>query len=70
MSKVKEIQIRCDHCNEWMPSPIMFGDDESFNTSKLIGNVVQCPSCGETTSCNKENMRMRTENGGFVGFKT
>lgn len=72
MSKVKEIQIRCldQSCNAWFNSPIFFGDSESFDTSTLIGNTVQCPKCGRMTPCNKENMRVRAADGGFVGIDT
>jgi len=70
MSKVNEIQIHCTSCDTWFKSPIFFGDSKSFNTSKMIGNKVNCPSCNKTISCNKENMRVRHEDGGFVGIDT
>ena len=73
MSKTKEILIKCLNvkCNAWFNSPIMFGDSESFDTSYLEGNTVQCPSCDTMTPCNKENMKVRySENKrGFVGNK-
>jgi DNA-directed RNA polymerase subunit RPC12/RpoP len=70
MAKVKELQIRCSHCKAWFRSPIMFGGTDSFDTSTLIGNQVQCPACGKMTGCNKENMRVHFEGGGFVGDET
>ena len=72
MSSVKRLEIRCEHCGEWFPSPIAFGDTKSFDTSKLIGNRVTCKHCGQWTECNKENMRLREEGdtGGFVGKDT
>ena len=70
MSKVNQIEIRCSHCSTWFPSPIFFGDSESFETSTMYGNTVSCPSCGKMTSCNKENMRVRHEKGGFLGDDT
>jgi hypothetical protein len=72
MSKVNEIQIKCleDSCGVWFPSPIFFGDTESFDTSTMQGNTVQCPQCRAMTPCNKENMRMRGKDGGFVGIHT
>ena len=70
MSDVKEVQIRCLHCGAWFSSPIFFGHMESFDTSTLIGNQVQCSSCGNMTDCNKDNMRVRVRSGGFVGKDT
>jgi DNA-directed RNA polymerase subunit RPC12/RpoP len=70
MSQVSSIEIRCLHCGKWFPSPIFFGDSESFDTSTLIGNQAQCPHCGRMTGCNKENIRLRHEQGGFVGIDT
>lgn len=66
---VKEIQIRCLTCGTWFPSPIMFGSWEAFESSGLIGNQTNCPK-GHWTGCNKENMRVRFEGGGFVGADT
>jgi len=72
MSEVNEIQIKClnPSCGTWFPSPIFFGDTESFDSSMLEGNTVQCSSCGSMTPCNKENMRVRGKDGGFVGSDT
>jgi hypothetical protein len=70
MAKTKEISIRCLNCNQWFPSPIFFGDSESFDTSTLFGNLAQCPHCGKMTGCNKENFRARFEDGGFLGVDT
>lgn len=68
MSTVKSIEIKCSNCDSWIPSPFMFGDMESFDSSTLIGNKVQCQKCGTMTSCNKENMRVRSQDGGFKGL--
>jgi hypothetical protein len=72
MSEVKEIQIKClkKDCGTWFPSPIFFGDTSSFDTSTLVGNTVQCPECNSMTPCNKENMRVRAKDSGFVGSNT
>lgn len=70
MAKVKSIEIKCSHCGTWFPSPIGFGDMSSFDSSTLIGNKVQCQNCQKMVSCNKENMRIRSEDGGFTGIDT
>lgn len=67
MSKTKSIEIRCEHCRKWFPSPIFFGDSESFDTSVLFANKAQCRHCGKMTGCNKENFRALFEDGGFQG---
>ncbi len=69
-AKVKEVHIRCAHCGHWIPSPIAFGDIETFDASTLIGNQVQCPKCSHMTGCDKENMRVRYQGGGFIGHDT
>jgi len=72
MGKTKVLEIKCTNpkCGAWFPSPIFFGDINSFDTSLLIGNSVQCPVCGKMTGCNKENMRVISDDGGFRGNDT
>lgn len=48
--------VVCPKCKKIFNSPIAFGDRTSFESSKLEGNVVNCPQCGSIISCNKENM--------------
>jgi hypothetical protein len=56
MTTEARCEIKCEHCGIWIPSPIQFGDKESFFGCDLIGNTLECMSCGEMTGCNKENM--------------
>jgi hypothetical protein len=67
MAKTTEISIRCQHCKKWFPSPIFLGDSESFDTSVLFANRAQCPHCHKMTECDKENFRVKFEDGGFLG---
>jgi hypothetical protein len=69
MAEVKSIDIRCLTCGVWFQSPIFFGGYESFDGAQMSGNIVTCPN-GHFTSCNKENMRVRFQGGGFVGNDT
>jgi len=66
------IEIKCTNpkCGKWFTSPIFFGDMNSFDTSTLVGNTVQCPYCRDMTGCNKENMRIQGDEGGFRGDET
>ncbi len=66
---VNSLMIRCSNrsCGNWFPSPIFFGDMESFDTATMIGNTVQCPYCSQMVGCNKENMRVISNDGGFRG---
>ncbi len=48
--------VVCKNCSAVFPSPIAFGDRQSFETSTLEGNTVTCPKCGAVVPCNKENM--------------
>ena len=70
MDKVKTLEIQCTDCGTWFNSPIFFGDMDSFSSSTVIGNTVQCPKCNKLVSCNKENMRILSDNGGFSGIDT
>ncbi|MFY0758750.1 hypothetical protein AB1K32_07705 [Metabacillus dongyingensis] len=70
MSIVKTLEIKCTSCNTWFPSPIFFGDINSFDSSTLLGNIVQCPKCSSMVGCNKENMRVIANDGGFRGKDT
>lgn len=68
----KSIEIKClaPKCGKWFNSPIFFGDIRSFDISVMTGNIVQCPHCNSITPCNKENMRVRADEGGFLGSDT
>lgn len=55
-SKEPVCLVKCIDCKETFRSMIQFGDAQSFFTSTLVGNTVQCPKCGAMTLCNKENM--------------
>lgn len=72
MSKTKSIEIKClnPNCKSWFPSPIFFEGLETFDSSSLSGNTVNCPYCQEIVPCNKENMRFRAIDGGFKGNDT
>jgi DNA-directed RNA polymerase subunit RPC12/RpoP len=70
MAKTIKVSIRCLHCGKEFPSPIGYGDSETFDTAQVYGNTVTCPYCGKMTGCNKENTRIKFEEGGFIGNKT
>lgn len=70
MADTKTVEIRCLKCNRWFRSPIFFGSLETLESAAMSGNLVQCPHCRDMTPCNKENMRLRAEGGGFVGNDT
>ena len=61
MAELNQIEIRCQHCRRWFPSPVVFGKDESFDTATLLEDTVLCPHCGKPTGCDEENMRLRGE---------
>jgi len=48
--------VVCTQCKAVFPSPIAFGDRQSFESARLLGNTVTCPKCGDMVPCNKENM--------------
>ncbi len=66
------IEIDCATCKAAIRSPIRFDWKVPFDSSTLLGNQLQCPSCGKMTACDKENMRVVYQDGsglvsGFVG---
>lgn len=63
-------EIRCLHCRTWQKSMFQFGDAETFFDTAMHGNRQQCTACGKVTGSNKENMRFRADDEGFVGEKT
>lgn len=70
MSQVNIIEIRCSHCKNWFKPSICFGDMNSFDTCFMEGNKEQCPHCNKMTDCNKENYKISSSDGGFIGDKT
>ena len=62
--------IKCIECSRLFPSPIQFATMNAFLGSALLGNEVQCPQCGNMTSCNKENMYFRDGDGIHHGDET
>ena len=72
MHQIRRVEVQCVHCKTWFPSPIQIGDTDSFDTSTIEGNIVQCPNCHKLSPCNKENMRwVRSDGkGGWVGIDT
>lgn len=66
----KSVEIKCTKCGKWFESPIFFGDIESFDISTLENINVQCPHCSKVSPGNKENMRVRSTKGGFIGKDT
>ena len=65
-----KVEVRCSNCRRWFRSPIVFGGVETFDASTLFGNEASCSHCGETTECNKENIRISDASGGFVAKDT
>ena len=70
MPKIKEIQVRCIRCREWVASPVSLKDIKSFDLSTVIENRCQCPRCGDMTSCNIKNIRALDEEGKFIAIDT
>lgn len=72
MDNIKTIEVKCSNpnCKAWIPSGISFTDMNSFDSSQLHENQMTCTVCQKMTSCNKENMRVKSNNGGFRGDDT
>lgn len=55
------IYFKCKICGGEHPSPIAFGDKESFESSGISGNSFDCPKIGEAAIYNKEDMFWKEE---------
>lgn len=71
--RVRTIEIPCAGCGAVIRSRIRFSRRDQFDTAILIGNLLECSSCGEMTACDKTNMKVvfiddsGDISGGFVG---
>ncbi len=71
--RIATVEIDCKGCGAVVRSPFEFTCRGVFDSGTLIGNKLQCSSCGQMTACNKTNMRVvyidKTGDisGGFVG---
>lgn len=71
MRTIKEIRIKCGHCQTIFPSPLFFADELSWTTAKTAGNRVQCPTagCRQIINCNQDNMSVWfTDGSGEMGW--
>lgn len=66
-AKTLSITVKCLHCKQKFRSPILLSPYSTFKAAKLERNTFQCPACGQTTGCNKENFLALFEGGGHVG---
>ncbi|WP_258831440.1 hypothetical protein [Peribacillus frigoritolerans] len=69
MAKINSIDVYCPTCKTWSPSPIFIGNTETFASMIASGNTTNCIK-GHIINCNKENFRVRSDDGGFRGNDT
>lgn len=50
------VYYKCKICGKEHPSPIAFGDKQSFERSTLKNNSFQCPKTGKSATYDKEDM--------------
>ncbi|NTU67017.1 MAG: tyrosine--tRNA ligase [Candidatus Moranbacteria bacterium] len=48
--------IKCRNCDFIWPSPIQFGNEESYDTARVTNNSTNCPRCGKITVFDKEDL--------------
>ena len=70
VAKVKEIQVRCIRCQQWVASPVSLKDTKNFDLKTVSKSRCQCPRCGDMTSCNIKNIRVLDEEGEFIAIDT
>ncbi len=69
MAEMTEISVQCEHCGKWFPYKIGM-TIKTFNSATLFGNTTNCPHCKKMTGYDKENVKVRSTDAGFVGDKT
>ena len=55
------VYFGCKSCGEEHPSPIAFGDKESFESSGMSGNWFDCPKTGKAAIYDKNDMFWKEE---------
>lgn len=66
MSQTHSVEIRCENCDVWFPTPIFVSDDPLYDVHWIIEIGVDCPACGLVTECTLENIRVRPKHDGFL----
>ncbi|TEU30109.1 hypothetical protein [Alkanindiges illinoisensis] len=51
------VEVKCQHCGHFFPSPLPFNSKRNFDLAQLKGNRTDCPYCGHMTGVDKEHMR-------------
>lgn len=69
MPKIREIRIKCGHCQHIFRSPFRVDSTDTLESGVIAGNIAQCPNCKEKVHCNSENMSIFYEDsaGGEMG---
>lgn len=65
----RQVEIKCLHCHAWFRSPVSMPSSMMGNV-EMTGNDTNCPKCKRVTACNADNMRIRDDDGGFLGNLT
>ncbi len=55
------VYYKCKICEREHPSPLVYRDEESFDSSILLGEMFQCPEKGESALYDKEDMFWQDE---------
>ncbi|CAN7409619.1 hypothetical protein LJR015_004008 [Peribacillus frigoritolerans] len=69
MAKINSIDVYCKICKTWSQAPLFIRDTETFASMVASGNTTNCPK-GHIINSNKENFRVRSDDGGFRGNDT
>ncbi len=57
MTDINSLEIHCQECSFWFPSPVKIYDRRTYDFTIIIGTTVTCPKCKGLITCNKENLR-------------
>lgn len=75
MARVKRMEVRCTNsdCAQWFRSPFLLGTDKFVDppdAQEMYGIKTECPHCHSVVTFGLENMRVSTDEGGFLGNET
>lgn len=69
MARIQLLDVQCVHCKGLFPAPFSFGDTDSISAIDFEGSVDRCPTCGQQTPINRDNLLMLDADGNVLKAK-
>ena len=69
MAQETFVEIRCEGCSTWFPTPSFITDQGPIDRAGLIGLTLDCSFCGHLTDCSEGNTRFRARHDELLGIE-